>query len=221
MESLWLLLVALIAFVVGSIPFAYLIAGKDVLSKGSGNVGAMNVVRTVKSKTLGLLLGALVMVLDAAKAYVVLFIVNGQFFGDYNIQLGLIIAAIFVVFGHNHSLFLKFQGGGKGLSSLFGIMLFLNWVFAILCLAIMAASVLAEKFILRLKGSAHKGRLDGDAGTISDTLGTPMIGRAIGIWMCVLVLAFLLPQESFLVIVPPICLSFSAHIGRIKNYLKE
>lgn len=221
MASLWLLLIALISFIIGSIPFAYLVAGKDILSKGSRNVGAMNVVRTVKSKTWGILLGILVILLDAAKAYAALFIASNCFFGNYNLQLGLMMAAIFVVFGHNHSLFLKFQGGGKGLSSLFGIMFFLNWIYAIFCLLILVTAVLAEKLILKMRGSERKGRLDGDAGTVSDVLGTPMVGRAIGIWACVLALAFLLPQESFLVIVPAICLSFSAHISRLKNYLQE
>src|SRR5260370_41764345 len=59
------LLTLLAAYLLGAIPFGYLLArsrGVDILREGSGNIGATNV-----SRVLGRRLGILVFILDFAK----------------------------------------------------------------------------------------------------------------------------------------------------------
>ncbi|HEV3083999.1 MAG TPA: glycerol-3-phosphate acyltransferase, partial [Gemmataceae bacterium] len=57
-----LMLICLIAYLIGAVPFGYLIArwrGVDILKQGSGNIGATNV-----GRVLGKRFGLLVFVLD-------------------------------------------------------------------------------------------------------------------------------------------------------------
>ena len=63
-----LLLTFVVAYLIGAIPFGYLVArckGLDILRQGSGNIGATNV-----GRLLGRRYGALVFLLDFAKGAV-------------------------------------------------------------------------------------------------------------------------------------------------------
>src|SRR5579863_1160839 len=65
MDWLPLIIVPLAGYLIGSIPFGYLVArsrGVDILAQGSGNIGATNV-----GRVLGLRFGVLVFFLDFAK----------------------------------------------------------------------------------------------------------------------------------------------------------
>lgn len=110
------LYLALGAYLIGSIPFAFFLvktfSGKDIRHEGTGNVGAMNSFDITGSK----LLGIVVMVLDALKgtAAVILAI---QYFGDEDTIKQ--VATLFVVFGHCYPLWLKFHGG-RGLATTMG-----------------------------------------------------------------------------------------------------
>ena len=135
MENFWLLLIALISYLLGSIPFAYIVAkkmtGKNLCYVGTRNVGAMNAYRTTGSTK------ALIMVLsgDTIKAIISILSVSWLGFLGYNLKAGLVIAAFFVILGHNYSCFLKFKGG-KGLASLLGILLALDWRFFLISIVI-------------------------------------------------------------------------------------
>ena len=63
------------AYLAGSIPFSYLItrwfSGEDIRTRGSGNVGATNVLRTQ-----GKLPGLLALVLDLAKGWCAIWLVG-------------------------------------------------------------------------------------------------------------------------------------------------
>ncbi|MCI0413917.1 glycerol-3-phosphate 1-O-acyltransferase PlsY [bacterium] len=94
------------AYLLGSIPFPYLLAklktGRDIREMGSGNVGATNVMRTA-GKTIGLI----TLILDVAKgATAVLlgrYLLEGTVWGA--------IAGFFAVLGHAYPVFLGFRGG--------------------------------------------------------------------------------------------------------------
>lgn len=108
---------AIVAYLVGSFPTAYVI-GKhyrdvDVSRNGSGNIGAMNAYEVTGSK----LIGISVAVVDLAKGFVVTFAANLIF----GLTIGL-VAALFVVVGHNYSAFIKFKGG-RGLATAAGALL--------------------------------------------------------------------------------------------------
>jgi len=110
------LISAVIGYLLGSIPTAFLLLkktqNKDITRLGSGNIGAMNTYDVTNSKFLGIL----VFIIDAFKGllsvYVTLLVLPVSFIFPA-------IALIFAVVGHNYNPWLKFKGG-RGLSTAFG-----------------------------------------------------------------------------------------------------
>lgn len=103
------------SYLLGSIPFGYIagrFAGIDIRERGSGNIGATNVVRVLGKKY-----GYLVFFGDALKG--LLAVRLALWLGNDNALrshlLG-ILAAISVVVGHSFSIWLRFRGG-KGVAS--------------------------------------------------------------------------------------------------------
>jgi glycerol-3-phosphate acyltransferase PlsY len=113
------------AFLIGSIAFGYLIGRifyrTDIRTQGSGNIGAMNALRTM-GKT-----GAIaVLLLDALKGFLPAFFVVTQFKGALAPQVLASIVAAGAVLGHCYSPWLKFKGG-KGVATSFGAIFGLCW----------------------------------------------------------------------------------------------
>ena len=113
--------IAIGAFLLGSIPFGLVISRifyrTDIRKSGSGNIGAMNALRTL-GKT-----GAIaVLILDAAKGVVPALLVM-LFLHDTH--LAAIVAAC-AVLGHCFSPWLNFKGG-KGVATSFGAIFALSW----------------------------------------------------------------------------------------------
>ena len=103
----------LAAFLLGGIPFSHLIArrrGVDLRTVGSGNVGATNLARA-----LGYGLGAVGLLLDAAKGAVAV-LVPSVVPGPQATPLVQALAAALAVLGHSFSPFLRFKGG-KGVAT--------------------------------------------------------------------------------------------------------
>lgn len=125
-----LILLYIFSFILGGVPFGYLI-GKyiynvDIRSKGSGNIGATNVFRT-----LGTIPGLVVFATDLLKGAVPVLI--GRAMGLPR-ELFLLAGALSVL-GHCFSPFLSFKGG-KGVSSTYGMMVAFDPVVAILSLLV-------------------------------------------------------------------------------------
>jgi glycerol-3-phosphate acyltransferase PlsY len=117
MDPLTALLIALGAFLLGSIPTGFLVArakGIDIRQHGSGNIGATNVFRT-----LGKPLGILVFVFDALKGFAAVWLALK--FGGPSAWPG-IIAAVAVIAGHNYTPWLGFKGG-KGIATSAGVLI--------------------------------------------------------------------------------------------------
>jgi acyl phosphate:glycerol-3-phosphate acyltransferase len=131
--SYWLPIAAVaVAYLLGSIPFGVVVARfrhVDLRQVGSGNIGATNAARALGRK-----LGALVLLLDAAKAYVPLQLCRYLFAGDARESWILAAVAFAAFFGHLFPIFLAGKGG-KGVATGFGIFLAL----APLCAGIAAA----------------------------------------------------------------------------------
>jgi len=114
----------LFVFLLGSIPFGLLISRYwlkiDIRRKGSGNIGMTNVMRVG-----GKLPGILTFVLDFGKGSVAVLLAQTYFPAsetDPGTQLIILsTAGIAVVCGHVFSVFLRFKGG-KGISTLFGVL---------------------------------------------------------------------------------------------------
>lgn len=122
----------IIAFLIGSIPFGYLIGRvfyrTDIRAHGSGNIGAMNALRT-----LGTAGAIVVLLLDALKGFVPTFCAL-QFFPDSldiegfppAAQIVAAVVAAGAVLGHCFSPWLRFRGG-KGVATSFGAIFALCW----------------------------------------------------------------------------------------------
>lgn len=106
--------VILFAYLVGSVPFAFLFARRrghlDIRLAGSGNVGATNVFRVVGSAA-----GLLTVLFDIAKGAVV--VVTARRFGAS--QTVCAAAAVAAVVGHIYPVWLGFRGG-KGVATTCG-----------------------------------------------------------------------------------------------------
>ncbi|HEY9179813.1 MAG TPA: glycerol-3-phosphate 1-O-acyltransferase PlsY [Candidatus Baltobacteraceae bacterium] len=112
---------AILAFLLGSIPFGLVISrlfyGTDIRKSGSGNIGAMNALRTLGKG------GAIaVLVLDAAKGVIPAAIAIGVF---HDTHLAATVAGC-AVLGHCLSPWLRFKGG-KGVATSFGAIFALSW----------------------------------------------------------------------------------------------
>ncbi|HZI60589.1 MAG TPA: glycerol-3-phosphate 1-O-acyltransferase PlsY [Pyrinomonadaceae bacterium] len=121
-SQLRLLLVVIIAYLIGSIPFGYLIVrakgGGDVRDTGSGGTGATNV-----SRRAGKAAGVVTLILDALKGAIAVIIAQLMLKGDDTTWLPA-AAAIAVIVGHVFPVWLKFRGG-KGVATGVGVFLML------------------------------------------------------------------------------------------------
>jgi len=131
------LIVAVLAYLLGSIPFGFLLVlafrREDIRTKGSGNIGATNVVRSGAKG-----LGALTFLLDAVKGYAAV-LAAGWILASMgpppSLQNAQALAAIFAILGHMYPVWLRFKGG-KGVATAFGVFLALSPVAALLGLAV-------------------------------------------------------------------------------------
>ncbi|HMJ48411.1 MAG TPA: glycerol-3-phosphate 1-O-acyltransferase PlsY [Ferruginibacter sp.] len=131
------LLLICIAYLIGSIPTALLISkkffGVDIRDYGSGNMGATNTFRVLGSRY-----GVMVMAIDILKGMVAVglytllpFYVRNEF-ERTNFMIGLGLAA---VIGHVFPIFANFKGG-KGVATLFGMMLAMQPLVAVCCVGV-------------------------------------------------------------------------------------
>jgi glycerol-3-phosphate acyltransferase PlsY len=115
------ILVLLAAYVIGAIPFGFLLVkwttGADVRAAGSGNIGATNVLRTT-----GRAAGIATLVLDIGKGYLAVWLA-GQCTHDSPLWTS--AAALAVMAGHAYPVFLRFRGG-KAMASFVGAFLCLT-----------------------------------------------------------------------------------------------
>lgn len=115
MHPLWGLLVA---YVLGSLPFAYLVGrarGVDLRHHGSGNLGATNAARVLGVRT-----GASVYVLDTLKGFVAAFFLPRILAVD-PVGTWAVLYGVAVVLGHVRPVFLGFQRAGKGVATAGGV----------------------------------------------------------------------------------------------------
>lgn len=113
-----MILVSGAAYLLGSIPFSFLVArrhGVDVRKAGSGNVGATNVMRTA-----GRTAGVAAFLLDSGKG--VLAVLAARALGQgVSVEA---VAAVSAILGHLYPIWLQGQGG-KGVATGAGIFLLL------------------------------------------------------------------------------------------------
>lgn len=108
------LAVLLGGYIIGAIPFSYLIAkwgkGVDIREHGSGNVGATNVLRTC-----GKVPGGLAYAMDGLKGLVPVYLAV-TFLPDYPVLH--VVLALMLIVGHSKSCFIGFKGGKASMTGL-------------------------------------------------------------------------------------------------------
>ena len=140
-----LLLVAAVAYVIGSIPTGYIIVkalkGQDIRKIGSGSTGATNVKRVLGTKWF-----FTVMLLDALKGAVPVLLAHH--FMDFRSCEGLspVLAAFAVILGHSKSIFLGFTGG-KSVATGVGTILALCWPVGLIIAGVWGVITYVSKYV--------------------------------------------------------------------------
>jgi len=136
------LLLAIAAYLLGSIPFGLLCAkvfgGKDVRQHGSGNIGATNV-----SRVAGPLAGILTLVFDAIKGALPVW-AAGQIF-DHS-AAAMMLGGLAALLGHCYPVWLKFRGG-KGVATALGVFLALSPAAALAALAVFGLTLVFWRYV--------------------------------------------------------------------------
>jgi glycerol-3-phosphate acyltransferase PlsY len=126
------LIVTVIAYLAGSLPFGFLtarfVAGIDIRSEGSGNIGATNVARVLGTKY-----GIFVLCLDCLKGLLPVLLLpmlfewlvsNADASGAVNhIRVA---CGVMTIVGHMFPCWLLFRGG-KGVATALGVVLVVSW----------------------------------------------------------------------------------------------
>ena len=142
------IIVAILAYLIGSVNFSVLIskkmAGFDVREKGSGNAGSTNVLRTVGKKA-----AIITLICDILKGVVSVLIALfvGVIAGESaNSAVVVEIAALAVVIGHTFPVFFGFRGG-KGVATSLGVILIVNWKIGLICLVFALALMALTRMV--------------------------------------------------------------------------
>lgn len=149
MPVLAYIVVALGAYLLGSIPAGFLVAkakGIDIRSVGSGNIGATNAMRV-----LGKPAGIFVLVMDALKgfasvAWLPILILKISGVSTIDLETLKILAGIFAVLGHNYTCWLKFKGG-KGVATSAGVFLALAPLAVGIAFTVFILTVLLTRYV--------------------------------------------------------------------------
>jgi glycerol-3-phosphate acyltransferase PlsY len=154
LDIFYIALASFLAYFIGAIPSAVWIGrifyGKDVREYGSGNAGATNTFRVLGKKA-----GIIVMLIDVLKGLIATslaswMVTKGIVSIDdlllYKIVFYKLIFGSLAVLGHIFPIYVGFRGG-KGVATLLGMMLAVNWVITTICVGIFILVLLLSKYV--------------------------------------------------------------------------
>ena len=191
------ILLILLGYLYGSIPFA-LVIGKvfyntDVRKSGSGNLGGTNAGRVLGKKA-----GISVIVLDALKA-VIIFYLSSYLSLKFNLNPDIkYIAGLACIFGHCYPIFAEFRGG-KAVSTSLGYFLCIEPLYAVVAIVV---------FLLVLKISKYVSLSSISTALIVLCI-TPFLAVSITAKLCMLIAVILLVYRH------------KDNIKRIKNHTES
>jgi len=136
-----LLIFIIIAYFMGSLPTGVIIGkrfkGIDIREYGSKNTGATNAYRVLGKK-----FGILVLLADALKGWLPVFVAS-----IFNVSgWQLILIGVMTILGHTLSIFLKFKGG-KGVATSLGVFLFLVPNIVLILIAVFGLIAYTTKYV--------------------------------------------------------------------------
>lgn len=217
-SNAWLILIAVISYIIGSFPTAYLatrgMTGKDIRFAGSGNVGAMNAYRVIRdarprNPAVASLIG--ITAVDMWKAILAISIARWLGFLGYDPLAALIIGSSFVVLGHIYPFYFKFKESGRGIAAFMGVLLALNEpAIGIWCLTV-GASIFAAQYALMGKINRKE---------VFSVIGTQVVGRVVGMGVALVPLYFFDHRLLFPALAATTIILIR-HIDRVRVYLRE
>ena len=138
-----IILAIIIGYLLGNINASYILGklfkGIDIREKGTTNAGASNAVIVMGWK-----FGATTFLIDALKAAVAMWIVKYITNGNTDFA---VLAGVMAVVGHIYPVFMKFKGG-KGIASILGMMLGLNWFIALVLYATIVLGTVFSNYLI-------------------------------------------------------------------------
>jgi len=208
-----LFFIATASYLLGSIPFSYLIAkryGKSLDILGLYNIRAIKTWKDAKSYLLlGIILagdvikGALVILMASRIASKMYFLPDMTFWA-------LVLASTFVVIGDNWSIFDEFKGK-KRLSTLVGIVLVLDWKILLISLLMIFVFILISELSKKRKEKEERER-------VVFIIISQFQGRVIGIMSALLFPIYFLNPELFFIILAGVIISLLKHHNQVKSY---
>lgn len=137
----------LLAYLIGSIPTSVWLSknifGSDIREYGSGNAGATNTFRVLGKKA-----GIFVMICDILKGFVAVklayfssHVPHQESFVNLQVMLGLV-----AVVGHIFPIYVGFRGG-KGIATLFGMILAIQYQVAISLIGVFALMLFLTRYV--------------------------------------------------------------------------
>lgn len=146
----------ILCYLIGSIPPAVWISkyiyGKDIRTQGSGNAGSTNMYRIygrgagIATQVIDLLKGSLAASIPLIYNQVLHDEGAGYHRPWLTLELQCLICGVLAVIGHVWPLFAGFKGG-KGVNTLLGMMLIVNWQAALICLGVFLLVFLITHYV--------------------------------------------------------------------------
>jgi glycerol-3-phosphate acyltransferase PlsY len=139
--------IIVLSYLLGSIPTSIIISriykGIDIRDYGSKNAGATNVYRV-----LGIVPAAIVLIFDAFKGIVAVFLISQISLGDPNLSMIILklLAGIAAIVGHIFPVYVGFRGG-KGIGTGLGVLLALIPREVIMALGLFIIVVAATRYV--------------------------------------------------------------------------
>jgi len=138
------ILLPIASYLVGAIPFGLLIgrlAGIDVRSSGSRNIGTTNV-----NRLLGKKFGIITLILDCLKGFLPIFLASKLLPEGSSREMILLLCGILAVVGHMFPIYLGFKGG-KGVATGLGVFLYLSPVAVVISCVVFVVTVTLSGFV--------------------------------------------------------------------------
>jgi len=135
----------LAAYLIGAIPFGLLVARLygvgDIRRVGSKNIGATNVLRV-----LGMKAAVWVYLFDIGKGAGVVWVASRLGQESLHAELFLVLVGLAAIVGHVYPVYLGFRGG-KGVATMFGVLLVLLPVETLIAAAVFLVIVLVTRYV--------------------------------------------------------------------------